>query len=202
MPDSAQTSKEILALVKKYGIIQVRDLRKKGIHPEYLRRLYEKGELIKLARGQYALPDTNISEYHSLVVVAKAVPNAIICMVSALRFHDIGTQMPHEVWIAIERRAATPRIEKPKTKVFRFSGAAYAEGIEKHTIEAVEIKIYNPAKSVVDCFKYRNKIGLDVAIEALRDGWQQRKFTIDELWTYAKICRVANIIRPYVEALT
>lgn len=202
MSDSAQIAKEVLSLAQRQGIIQVRDLRQKGIHPEYLRRLYEKGKLIKLARGQYMLPDTSISEHHSLVIVAKAIPNAVICMVTALRFHDIGTQMPHEVWVAMERRAAKPRIEKPRTKIFRFSGAAYTAGVEKHQIDGVDVKIYHPAKSVADCFKYRNKIGLDVAIEALRDGWQQRKFTIDELWKYAKICRVANIIKPYVETLT
>lgn len=201
MTDTAQISEEILKLAKIQGIIQVRDLRERGIHPEYLRRLYEKGHLIKLARGQYALPDTNISEHHSLVVVAKAVPGAVVCLASALSFHNIGTQMPYQVWIAVERRSATPRIKNPAIRLFRFSGAAYTEGIEKHIIEGVEVKVYNPAKTVADCFKYRNKIGLDVAIEALRDGWQQRRFSMDELWKYSKICRVANVMKPYLESL-
>ena len=201
MSNTVQISKEILKLAKTQGVIQIRDLRKKGIHPEYLRRLYGKGQLIKIARGQYTLPNTRIGEHHSLVVIAKAVPNAVICMVTALRFHDIGTQMPYKVWIAIERRSSTPRIEKPGIRIFRFSSKAFTEGIENHMIEGVDVKVYNPAKSVTDCFKYRNKIGLDVAIEALRDGWQQKKFTMNELWIYAKICRVANIIKPYLETL-
>lgn len=201
MTDTAQISEQILKLAKNQGIIQVRDLRQRGIHPEYLRRLCDKGRLIKLARGQYALPDTNISEHHSLVVVANAVPGAVVCLASALSFHNISTQMPYQVWIAVERRSATPRIKKPAIRLFRFSGAAYTEGIEKHIIEGVEVKVYNPAKTVADCFKYRNKIGLDVAIEALRDGWQQRRFTMDELWKHAKICRVANVMKPYLETL-
>ncbi|MBM2830827.1 MAG: transcriptional regulator [Gammaproteobacteria bacterium] len=202
MRDTTHIFKKILELAKKRGVIQVRDLRKKGIHPEYLRRLCDKGQLIKLAKGQYALPDTIIGEHHSLVVVAKAVPNAVICLVTALRFHDIGTQMPYKIWMAIERRAATPRMEKPEIRLFRFSGAAYSEGIQKHVIEGVEVKVYNPAKTVADCFKYRNKIGLDVAIEALRDGWRQRKISMDDLSKYSKICRVANIMKPYLETLT
>ena len=199
---SGNKYKEILNLAKRYGIIQVRDLRKKGIHPEYLRRLYKNGQLIKIARGQYSLPDTKISEHHSLVVVAKAVPNAVFCLVTALRFHNIGTQAPYKVWIAIERRSAEPRINNPKIRVFRFSGGAYSEGISKYVIEGVNIKVYNPSKTISDCFKYRNKIGLDVAIEALRDGWEQKKFTVNELWKYAKICRVTNIMRPYIESLS
>lgn len=201
MPDTVRISEKVLKLAKIHGVIQVRDLRKRGIHPEYLRRLYEKGQLIKLARGQYALPDSHVSEHHSLVVVAKAAPNAVICLVSALLFHNIGTQMPYEVWIAIERRSAAPRSDNPAIRVFRFSGPAYTEGIEKHLIEGVEVKIYNPAKTIADCFKYRNKIGLDVALEALREGWREKRFTMDELTKYARICRVSNVMRPYLESL-
>jgi predicted transcriptional regulator of viral defense system len=201
MPDEHKISAKVLNLAKRRSVIRVRDLRERGIHPEYLRRLYNKGQLVKLTRGLYTLPDTEVSEHHSLVVVAKAVPNAVICLVSALQFHNIGTQMPHQIWIAIERRSATPRVNNPGIRVFRFSGDAYTEGIENYPIEGIKVKVYNPAKTVADCFKYRNKIGLDVAMEALRDGWQQKKFTMDELWKYSKICRVANVMRPYLESM-
>ena len=201
MSKSIQIFEEVMDLAKIQGVIQVRDLRKQGIHPEYLRRLYKKGKLVKLARGQYALPEMMISENHSLAVVAKSAPNAIICIVSALRFHNIGTQAPYEVWIAIQSRTAKPSISYPKLRVFYYSGTAYSEGIEEHIIDSVQVKIYNPTKTVVDCFKFRNKIGIDVAIEALRDGWQQNKFTMDELWKYAKICRVTNVMKPYLESL-
>ncbi len=193
---------EIMKLVRMHGVIQVRDLRERGIHPEHLRRLYSKGRLVKLARGQYTLPDRHTGEHHSLVIVAKAIPKGVVCMLTALRFHNIGTQSPFEVWIAIEGRAAKPGISKPKIRVFRFSGDAFQEGVEKHVIEGVDVRIYNPAKTIADCFKYRNKIGIDVAIEALRDGWQQRKLTMNELWQYAKVCRVANVMKPYLESLS
>jgi predicted transcriptional regulator of viral defense system len=202
MQKTAQIYDEILDLAKKHGVIQIRDLRGQDIHPEYLRRLYNKGMLVKLARGQYALPEGNIGEHHSLVIVAKALPKGVFCMLTALRFHNIGTQAPHEVWVAIERRAAKPGIHKPKIRVFRFSGDAYTEGVEKHVVEGIDIHVYSPAKTIADCFKYRNKIGIDVAVEALHDGWQQKKFTMNELWKYAKVCRVANVMKPYLESLS
>jgi predicted transcriptional regulator of viral defense system len=202
MSESIEISEKIIELAKKQGVIQIRDLRKEGIHPEYLRRLYEKGRLVKLARGQYALPELKISENHSLSIVGKSVPNANICLLSALRFYNIGTQAPYEVWIAIQNRTAKPQIRYPKLRVFYYSGMAYSEGIEEHLIDSVQVKIYSPAKTIADCFKYRNKIGIDVAIEALRDGWQQNKFNMDELWKFAKICRVTNVMKPYMESLT
>ncbi len=202
MSESIKIAEKIIELAKEQGVIQVRDLRERDIHPEYLRRLCEKGSLVKLARGQYALPDLNISENHSLVLTAKSAPNAIICLVSALRFHNIGTQAPYEIWIAIKNRTAKPQVRYPKIRVFYYSGMAYSEGVEEHIIERVNVKIYSPAKTIADCFKYRNKIGIDVAIEALRDGWHENKFNMDELWHYAKICRVANIMKPYLESLT
>jgi predicted transcriptional regulator of viral defense system len=202
MTESIEIAEKVIKLAKEQGVIQVRDLRVRGIHPEYLRRLYEKGRLVKLARGQYALPELMISENHSLALAAKSVPNAIICLVSALRFHNIGTQAPYEVWLAIQNRAAKPRIKYPKLRIFYYSGMAYSEGVEEHKIDSVQVKIYNPAKTIADCFKYRNKIGIDVAIEALHDGWQKNKFNMDELWYYAKINRVANVMKPYLESLT
>lgn len=133
---------------------------------------------------------------------SESFPKGTICLLSALRFHEIGTQVPHKVWIALDRRAATPRLEQPKIQVVRFSGFALTEGIESHTIAGVHVRIYNPAKTIADCFKYRNKLGLEVALEALKEGLRSRKASMDELWKYAKICRVAKIMQPYMEALS
>ena len=156
---------------------------------------------MRIGRGLYSLPDVEATVYHGIAQASKVVPKGVICLLSALRFHEIGTQVPHEVWIAIDRKSARPKARNPKMRIVRFSAKALTEGIDKHSIEGVPVKIYNPAKTVADCFKYRNKIGLDVALEALREAIRERKCTIDELWQYAKICRVTNIMRPYMEAI-
>ena len=152
-------------------------------------------------RGLYSLPDADVTVHHGLAQASKSIPKGVICLLSALRFHEIGTQAPHEVWMAIDRRAARPRVKHPRMRIVRFSGKALTEGIEERKVEGVAVRIYNPAKTVADCFKYRNKIGLDVALEALRDVIRERKSTTDELWRYAKICRVTKIIRAYMEAI-
>jgi predicted transcriptional regulator of viral defense system len=125
----------------------------------------------------------------------------VFCLLSALRFHDLTTQSPHDVWIAIGPKAWRPRVDGPKIRVFRFSGAALTEGVETHTIEGVTVKVYGVAKTVADCFKFRNKVGLDVALEALRESWRERRASMDDLWLYAKVCRVSNVMRPYLEGL-
>ena len=160
-----------------------------------------RGELVRVERGMYSLPDADVTAHHGLAQAGKIVPRGVICLISALRFHEIGTQAPHEVWIAIDRRAARPRTTHLRMRIMRFSGQALIEGIDEHIIEGVRVKIYNPAKTVADCFKYRNKIGLDVALEALREAINLRKCTIDELWSYAKVNRVAEVMRPYMEAI-
>jgi predicted transcriptional regulator of viral defense system len=191
---------KVLSLAKDRKIIRVRDLIKHGIHPEYLRRLCEKGLLIKMGRGIYIPADAEISENVGLAQAVKRVPHGIVCLLSALQFHDLGTQSPFEVWMAIERKSARPQIDYPPLRIVRFSGIALTEGIEKHLIDGVEVKIFNKAKTIADCFKYRNKIGLDVALEALKDCRQRKLCTNDQLWKYAKICRVANVMKPYFEA--
>jgi predicted transcriptional regulator of viral defense system len=190
---------KVLSIAKARRMIRVRDLIEHGIHPEYLRRLCEKGLLIKMGRGIYIPADTEISQNIGLAQVAKRVPHGIVCLLSALQFHNLGTQSPFEVWIAVERKSARPHIDYPPLRIVRFSGIALTEGIEKHQIDGVEVKIFNKAKTIADCFKYRNKIGLDVAMEALKDCRQQRLCTNDQLWKYAKICRVANVMMPYLE---
>ena len=181
------------------GVLRVRDLTSRGIHPEYLRRLCQKGLLTRTGRGLYVAADAEISVHHGLAQAGKRVPHGVICLLSALQFHELGTQSPFEVWMALDRRAARPRMDYPPLRIVRFSGKALTEGIEEHTIESVRVRVYNPAKTVADCFKYRNKIGLDVALEALRDYREQKQCSNDDLWRFAKICRVANIMRPYLE---
>jgi predicted transcriptional regulator of viral defense system len=149
----------------------------------------------------YVRTDAEFSANIGLAQVAKRVPHGVVCLLSALQFHGIGTQSPYEVWLALDRDVRRPRIEYPPLRIMRFSGKALTEGIEKHEIERVSVRIYNPAKTVADCFKYRNKIGLDVAIEALRDCRNSKKCTNTDLWKYAKVCRVTQVMKPYLEAL-
>lgn len=192
---------QILELVQSTGVLRPRDLDTLGIPPIYLSRLVAQGLLMRVGRGLYMLPDASVTEHHTLVEAAKRVPQAAVCLLSALRFHELTTQLPFQVWLAIENKAWPPRVTDLPLRFVRFSGAAFTTGVEAHTIEGVTVKVYTPAKTVADCFKYRHKIGLDVALEALRDGLHQHKFTVDDLWHYAKICRVSNVMKPYLEAM-
>jgi predicted transcriptional regulator of viral defense system len=194
-------AERILALAQQRGVLRLRDVTSSGIHPEYVRRLVAEGRLTREGRGLYMLAGADITESHSLVEAARRVPGGVVCLLSALLFHGVGTQLPHQVWLAIDGKARLPRTDYPPLRIVRFSGAALRIGVEKHSIEGVEVRIYSLAKTVADCFKYRNKIGLDVALEALREGWRRRRFTMDELWEYARVCRVANVMRPYLESL-
>lgn len=200
MRDQLSRTEEVLKLARQMGVLRVRDLKERGIHPEYLRRLCKKGLLTRTGRGLYVAADAEISVHHGLAQAAKRVPHGVICLLSALQFHELGTQSPFEVWMALDRRAARPRMDYPPLHIVRFSGKALTEGVEAQSIEGVRVQVYNPAKAVVDCFKYRNKIGLDVALEALRDCRERKKCSNDDLWVYAKVCRVANVMRPYLEA--
>ncbi len=197
--ETMQTQR-ILEIVERVGVLRPRDLNAYGIPREHLRRLYARGQLRRLGRGLYMLPDADLTEHHTLAEACKRVPHGVVCLLSALRFHELTTQAPFEVWLAIGEKAWRPRVTYPPLRIVRFSGAALAAGVEEHVVEGVSIKVYCPAKTVADCFKYRNKIGLDVALEALRDCRRQHKCTNDELWHYAQICRVANVMRPYLEA--
>lgn len=192
---------QILELAGQTGFVRPRDLTPFDIPRIYLSRMVDKGLLVRYGRGLYALPDAPIGEHHSLAQVAKQVPEGVICLLTALRFHDLTTQDPFEVWLAVAAKARQPFLDTPQLRVVHFSGKAFTEGVESHMIEHVTVRLYNPAKTVADCFKYRHKIGLDVALEALRACWQTKKCTMDELWHYAAICRVQNVMRPYLEAL-
>lgn len=193
---------KIIELARMTGVIRPRDLDAYGIPREYLRRLCNKGVLERRSRGIYALTDADLTEHHSMVLVSKRVPKGVVCLLSALRFHRLTTQAPFEIWMAIDRKARLPKTEGVPLHIVRFSAAALTEGVEHHQVEGMEVPVYCLAKTVVDCFKYRNKIGLDVSLEALRECLRERRCTIDELWRYAKICRVANVMRPYLESLS
>jgi predicted transcriptional regulator of viral defense system len=195
-------AKQTLELVKNLGVIRPKDLEKHGIPKEYLWQFYRKGKLQRSGRGLYYLSTARMTEHHSLAEAAKRIPRGVVCLLSALRFHQLTTLSPFEVWIAIDRKAHKPESDAVPLHIVRFSGQALTTGIEEHQIEGVLVKVYSPAKTVADCFKYRNKIGLDVAIEALRDCLKKRRATIDEIWKYAKICRVTRVMQPYLEALT
>lgn len=191
---------QVLELAQQ-GLLRVCDLTSRGLHPEYLRRLYQKGLVRREGRGLYIAANAEISVHYGLAQVAKRVSHGVICLLSALNFHEIGTQLPHQVWMAIDRRAAKPKMQFPPLRVMRFSGAALTEGIETYQIEGVPVQIFNPAKTVADCFKYRNKIGLDVALEALKECIRDRRTTMDDLWHFAQVCRMTNVMRPYMEAM-
>ncbi len=193
---------DLLQLAKNKKIIRYSDLISEKIPTVYLNRQVKEGSLIKLGRGIYALPETEFDENQTLLEVSYLVPKGIFCLLSALRFHELTTQNPYEVWLAIDRNAAVPKINSVQTRIFRMTGKSFSEGIDEHQVEGGTIKVYSPAKTVADCFKYRNKIGLDVAIEALRDCLKNKKATIDEVWHFAKINRVAKVIMPYLSSLS
>ena len=198
-----ETSKvtQVLTLAKQGGVIRARDLEPHGIPRAYLARLCEAGKLQRLGRGLYMLANSNMTSNHSLAEAAKRVPHGVVCLLSALRFHGVTTQAPFEVWLAIDNKARAPAVSETPLRIVRFSGEALRAGVETHTIDGVPTKLYCLAKTVADCFKYRNKIGLDVAIEALRETWRARKCGMDDLWRYATLCRVSSVMRPYLETL-
>lgn len=191
----------VLALAERQPLLRVRDLTAQALPTVVLSRLVAAGKLERVARGVYSLPGRALSEHRSLAEVALRVPRGVVCLLSALRVHGIGTQAPFEVWLAIPPHTPTPRLDQPALRVVRMSGPSLIEGIEPIEIDGVQVPVFNAAKTVADCFKYRNKIGLDVALEALRDGWAQRRLTMDALWHYAAVNRVANVMRPYLESV-
>lgn len=201
MAKASNQAEIVKALVRAKGVLRPRDLAAKGIPRTVLSRLCEAGELTRTGRGLYVAAIENITENHSLAEVSKLVPKGVVCLLSALRFHELTTQLPSEVWLAIPPKARRPKGGAVSIRPVHFSGDALTRGIETHNIENVSVRIYNPAKTVADCFKARNKIGLDVAIEALRDCWRKKKAKADDLWRYAKICRVSKIMQPYMESI-
>lgn len=201
MPSTTQRQRRLAQSARSKAVLQPRDFARLSIHPQQVSRLVEKGELIRVGRGRYVLAGNEHSENLGLALVAAAAPKAIVCLLSALQFHGIGTQSPREVWIAVEKNEARPRIDYPPIRIAVFSGVAFTFGMERHVIDGIPIRVYSAAKTVADCFKFRNKVGLDVALEALREGLRTKRVNRDSVWAAAKVCRVTGVIRPYLEAL-
>jgi len=183
------------------SVLRTRDLERLGVSRKNLKRLSDQGVIEKIGRGLYRVAASEATEHQSLVEACARVTHGVVCLLSALRFHGLTTQNPFAVWLAIDRKAWLPRVDYPPLQVVRFSGEALKSGVETHVLQGVQVRVYSPGKTVADCFKYRNKIGPDVAIEALKDCIAKRLCTFDDLWRFARICRVANVMRPYLESL-
>jgi predicted transcriptional regulator of viral defense system len=192
---------EVLDLARARGVLRPRELAELGLSREVLRRLEADGLLERRARGVYLPTGVDRSEHETLAVSAARVPHGVVCLLSALRFHALTTQNPSEIWLAIDRRARLPKEPDLPLHIVRFSGEALSAGVATHEIDRISVQVYAPAKTVADCFKYRRKIGLDVALEALREYLRSPGRSMDELWTYAGICRVQKVMRPYLEAM-
>ena len=192
---------KVLKLTRKLGVLRPRDLNSIGVPRTYLKQLIQRGELLRTGRGLYIQTNAPITENHSLAEAAKRSPKGVICLVSALRFHGLTTENPAEVWIAIPRGARPPKSGAPALRVARFSGRMMTEGVQRHVIQGVSVPVYCVAKTVADCFRFRNRIGVNIAVEALRDAWRDKKATSEELWHHAKVCRVLNVMRPYFDSL-
>ncbi len=199
---SRATKNPLTAAFAGSSVRRTRELEAAGISRVRLSLAVEQGFVEKVDRGLYRLARAKVGENHSLAAAVKRVPQGVVCLQSALRFHNFTTQSPHEVWLALPRKAWHPEPGSLPLRFVWFSGPALTEGIEIHRVEGVDVRVYSPAKTVADCFKYRGKIGLDVALEALREAWRERRCTMDELMHFARICRVANVVRPYAESLT
>ncbi|WP_421694423.1 type IV toxin-antitoxin system AbiEi family antitoxin domain-containing protein [Aestuariivirga sp.] len=192
---------QALKLLKTCPMMRLKDFAARGIAPETLARLVRDGEVVRPARGLYQLADSSGDAARILAEASVLVPKGVICLTSALQFHELTLQMPSAVWMAIDRTAWRPKIDYPPIRFVRFTGPSLTEGVERHSVDGVEVAITNPARTIVDCFRYRAKVGLDVALEGLREGLRQRKVTSDQLWTYGTKGKVWSTMKPYVEAM-
>ncbi len=203
MAESVETSQRDLAvkLVKRQGIMRLSDLKRRGINPATLARLVDEGVLHRPSRGLYELAGADVDLSHSLAEVATRVPKGVICLISALQFHEITLQLPRSVWVAIGSKDRKPAIDYPRIRVVRLGAKALTLGVKTYTIDSVPVRIFDPAKSIVDCFRFRSTVGLDVAMEALRMGWRSRKAMPDDIARYAQSLRIWSVVRPYLESV-
>jgi predicted transcriptional regulator of viral defense system len=192
----------LLGLARRQPVLRARDIAEQGIHTGTLTRMTRSGALEKVGPGRYRLArKQRLTEHHDLMVATTAVPRSVACLISALRFHDIGTQLPAVVWLAVPRGTRVPRLTAPPLRVINISPAVFDVGIEEHRIEGQIVRVYSLARTVADCFRFRNKIGLDVALEALTDAWRSKRLKLDELDRIAKKLRVQRVIQPYLETV-
>jgi predicted transcriptional regulator of viral defense system len=190
-----------LQAIRAAGLARPRDLEAQGVSRAQLARLVREGLVLRQGRGIYVVASHQPTAGHTLAQVAKRVPEGVFCLLTALRFHGLTTQSPADVWIALPEKARRPRLDYPRLRVARFSGPALSEGIEAHRVEGVPIRVYSAAKTVADCFKYRNKVGIDLAVEALRDFSRKHRGGANELARFAKVCRVSRVMQPYLDAI-
>jgi len=200
-PDQARFEKAKARLRELGPVLRTRDILRAGIHPRTLYEMRDKGILERLGPGTYRWADLPALGNPDLIVVAARVPHGVICLISALAFHRLTTQVPHEVYLALQRGKAAPRLKHPPIRLFRFGGAAFTEGMEEHVLDGMPVRIYSPEKTLADCFKYRNRIGMDAPLEALRLYRQRKRPRMDALLRFARICRVERVMRPYLEGL-
>ena len=198
---SGTHTQRILDLARKKVLLRASDLDTIGAPRVVLTRLTAAGLLERVGRGLYRLPDAQVSEFESLVAIATKAPQAVFCLLTALQFHELTTQLPRQVWIAMPRGSHPPRVDYPPVKMVQFTGDAYSAGIEEVERDGIKLRVYSVAKTVADCFKHRNKVGLDVALEALKDARSRNRASVDDIWRFAKVCRVANVMRPYLESV-
>ncbi len=191
----------VIELARQRYILRASDLDAIGVPRVVLGRLTRAGRLQKVGRGLYTIEAAPTLAQDGLLAIASRVPQAVFCLTTALQFHELTTQLPREVWFAMPRGSHLPRIDYPPIKMVQMSGDVYASGVETQVLEGVTVRVFNVAKTVADCFKHRSKVGLDVAIEALKDARAKNKATVDELWQQAKVCRVDTLLRPYLEAI-
>ena len=201
MPENHAVADRIVQLARDLGVLRVRDLRERGIHPEYLRRLCHRGVLRRTGWGLYVLAGVQYSEQLSLAEAAKRVPDGIVCLLSALQVHEFGTARPGAVWMMVPRRAHRPKVEHPPIRLVLASRPALTAGAEMYCFDGVDVRVTSIAKTIADGFKYRRQIGLDVAIAALRECWRGRRCPLAELRRYATLCRVARVMQPFLEAM-
>lgn len=194
---------KLLEFARKKKLFRTRDAEAVGGASSrvYLQRLLAAGKLVKAGRGIYRLAENDFTEMQDILETAVKVPHGVLCLLSALRFHDLTTQNPSEVWLAIESKMRMPKIETVPVRIFRFAPKVFDAGIETHRIEGVEIKAYSAAKTIADCFRYQSTVGFDVAIEALRNAWEKRKATMDELYYFSEVRNIKNKMMPYLKTL-
>jgi predicted transcriptional regulator of viral defense system len=199
---SRKANRRVLEMARTHAILRAKDTAATGVHTGTLTRMVRTGQLERVGPGRYQLPaKRNRTEHHDLVVVTSAVPKSVVALVSALRFHGIGTQLPHQVWIAVPRGTRVPRLTAPPLRVVNIAPVVFKVGIEEHRIEGQVVRVYSVARTVADCFRFRNTVGLDVALEALKEAWRGKRLNLDELNGIAKRLRVQRVMQPYLETV-
>jgi len=195
-------AQRVESLLRRKGLVRSADIESSGISRSELKRLTERGLVERVSRGVYGLPGAVLTEHHSLAEAARLVPGGVICLLTALRFRGLTTQNPFEVWMAIDAKAWRPKRQGPKLRIVHFSGPSFRAGVEEHDVSGVRIRVYSAAKTVADCFKFRNKIGIDVAVEALKDFTRHHRGGANDLARFARICRVSRVMQPYLDAIS